>query len=520
MISDTETSYLKISSRKILKGVSIGFIGSIIGMGFGYLSRMVIARYLEPSAYGLISLAIAGLTITTTIGLFGLPQGIVRYISFYQGKEDINRIKGTIISALKISFFISLVFGCLLFVLSGWLSLNLFNEPDLTWLLQMFSIAVPFSALATVFIQATMGFQEMKYRFYVTDSFQNIFRLVGIIILLNMGYGIYGVAFAWVISIVLTSFLAAYCLERKVFSIFNAKIKSVPLEKELFLFSWPLMFAGILYMILSWTDTFMIEYFRDSFEVGIYNAAQPTVALMSITPMVFTNIFLPVISELYAKNKRQEMDSTYKTVTKWVFFINCPIFFLVILFPSQILNLLFGSIYIVGASALTILSFGYLAISLSNVSAGVLSTLGKTKIILFTTATAAIVNFLLNYMLIPIYGIDGAALSSAISLIIGAILGIYATYFFAKSQPFDINYLKLLLSASIAFSLIYFASSFFLINSVYTLLAMSILYFVIYFFLLLFFRSFDSEDIMMIQEIEGRFGMRFKNITKIIEKFL
>jgi len=109
--------FLGESLRKIAKGAGIGFMGTFIGMALGYLSRMVIARWLGAADYGLICLVFAAMTIAATLSLVGLPSGIVRYVSFYKGKGNKGRIKGTIISALKISIPISLVLTLLVFAL-------------------------------------------------------------------------------------------------------------------------------------------------------------------------------------------------------------------------------------------------------------------------------------------------------------------------------------------------------------------------------------------------------------------
>ena len=97
-----EESYLNKSLRKIAKGAGIGFSGAFIGMLFGYFSRIVIARFLEPEGYGLITLGIAGMSIAAALSAIGLPSSIQRFVSFYKGEEDEERIKGTILGALKI----------------------------------------------------------------------------------------------------------------------------------------------------------------------------------------------------------------------------------------------------------------------------------------------------------------------------------------------------------------------------------------------------------------------------------
>lgn len=68
-------------------------------------------------------------------------------------------------------------------------------------------------------------------------------------------------------------FLAFYFLEKKVFPLLKSDIKAVSMKKELFLFSFPLVFSGIAGMITTWTDTLMLGYFCTASDVGISDTA-------------------------------------------------------------------------------------------------------------------------------------------------------------------------------------------------------------------------------------------------------
>ena len=82
-----EESFLDVSLRKIAKGAGIVLTGTPIGRAFGYGSRLIIAR-LGASDYGLVTLGFAVMSIAATLSIVGIQSGIVRYVSFYKGKED------------------------------------------------------------------------------------------------------------------------------------------------------------------------------------------------------------------------------------------------------------------------------------------------------------------------------------------------------------------------------------------------------------------------------------------------
>ena len=229
-----EGSHLNESLRKIVKGAGIVFIGTFIGLFLGYLSRMVIGRWLGTSDYGLISLAFAGISIALTLSMLGLTSGITRYVSFYKGKNDMGRIKGTIIGAVKITLPMSLIFAFIFYFGAEWISLNVFHEPGLTEVLRIFSIAIPFYVLTLNFLCTINGFQYMQYSVYTEHIFQNTFKILVIVILLILGFGVTGAAWGWVLAIVLMPFLAFYFLEKRVFPLLNTKIRASPMERDFY----------------------------------------------------------------------------------------------------------------------------------------------------------------------------------------------------------------------------------------------------------------------------------------------
>jgi O-antigen/teichoic acid export membrane protein len=83
-----EDSHLNESLRRIAKGAGFVLIGTLIGRAFGYGSRILIARFLGVSDYGLISLGFAALTMAAALAALGLSTGVTRHVAFYNGKED------------------------------------------------------------------------------------------------------------------------------------------------------------------------------------------------------------------------------------------------------------------------------------------------------------------------------------------------------------------------------------------------------------------------------------------------
>jgi len=291
-------------------------------------------------------------------------------------------------------------------------------------------------------------------------------------------------------------------------------------DKELFAFSFPLLFAGIAGLIMGWTDTLMLGYFSSSADVGIYNVALPTAQLIRAIPGALGVIFFPVISELYARNKIEDLRRTYSAVTKWMLALIWPAFLLVLLFPEQIIKILFGAEYIAGATALSILVAGFVIGSVVGPASQTLQTYGRTKTVMMTSYIGAAINFLLNLFLIPIYGVNGAAIATGFSLALLYVLNFLFAYRVAKVQPLRLCYLKIILASLIAVFVVYFLTKYIIGVSLFVLIAMLFVFLALYFFLLLLMKSFEAEDLMIMRAIDEKLGTKSDWARKIIQKFL
>ena len=517
----TESDYLDESLKKIAKGVGFGFVGAISSRIFGFFTRIILARFLGADFYGLLNLGLAGYSITTVFASLGIGSGVVRYISYFKGKEERSKIKGVIISALKINIPIALLFSALLYLCSDWLSIHVFHNVILSPILKIFSVAIPFSVSAGIFTSAMIGFQDLRYKVYVHDVSENAVRLIAIVILLSLGFGLLGAAWGWCIATMSTPFLALYFLEKRVFPLFRTKTKPEPMGKELFAFSWPLLLVGFSGLILEWTDTLMLGYFTTSSDVGIYNAALPTAKLIQTIPAIFAVIFMPVISELFSRGRYEDIKGMYSIVTKWILSLVIPAFLLMVLFAPSVLRIIFGTEYTEGgASALAILTTGYLFISLFGLTNPILEAYGRTKVIMGCTFFTAAINVVLNLYLIPIYGITGAALATSSSFAVRSFILFAFVYRIAKMQPFRLSHLKPFLTSIFAVLIVYGITRYFVGPSFFVLIGMLFAFIVIYFFLLLLVKGFEEEDLTIMRAIDEKLGTKTDLLRKIIKRFL
>ena len=508
------------SLQKIAKGAGIIFIGTIIGMLFGFIGRVIIVRYLTQSEYGILSLALVLMSIVVIISTLGLGEGSTRCIAYFRGKKEEGKVKDVISSSIKIALIASISLASVFFFISDFISINIFHASELSTPLKIFSIAIPFTVLINVFISIFRGFDRVDAKVYFQNILRPVLYLLFLIAVILFGLSFLGVVYAYVLSIAVTCVIfAMYMMKKSSLSIRSGGNVTNPMTKELLFFSVPLLAVSMLIMVMSWTDTLMLGYFKTPDVVGVYNAALPLAQLLSMTLSSLGFIYIPIISQLYSKNLIEELKRSYIILTKWVFLVTLPLFFVLFLFPDVALNLLFGSRYINAAIALQFLALGFFL----NISLGfaynTLLVLGKSKFLMWTFVISAITNIILNVALIPPLGIVGAAIASAFSVIVAKILNTIKLYKISKIHPFAKNYLKII-SISVVLLFVFYLSRNLVNISSWIFMALFLLFLVSYGLLVLFTKSFDEEDITILLTIEKRLGVDLASIKKILKRFV
>ena len=488
-------------THKIAKGAVLVFLGMILGRAITYLYIILLAK-LGSTEYGLLNLGFTLISIFSVIAIFGLRKGIVRYIAYFKEKKDEPRIKGTILSSLKISLPISLILASLLFFFPEFISNLLFNKVEMAPILKIFSLVIPFLTLTEVFTNSTVGFQEVKYQVWIRDIIPNIIKLALTYFLISLGYSLMGVAWAYVIAVIIASLLSFYFLQKKVFPIYKNNIKAKLITKSLFIYSAPLIFAGLLQMIIRWADVLMIGRFRTISEVGIYSVTLPTANLLTIAPTALMALFLPIITGLYSKNKSKDIHKISETTSRWILITNLPIFFFILLYSKEILKIMFGSEYVLGTTALIILIFAYMIRSLAHVHASILNMIKKNKTLFKIIVISSILNIILNYLLIPTLGIEGGAIATAVALLVNFILLTLSAYKFEKIQPLKWKfYSKIILVGLFVYILMFILKPLILVDNLWMLLLAALVYGFIYVILIFIFKLIVKEDKIFIKKI-------------------
>jgi len=203
-------------------------------------------------------------------------------------------------------------------------------------------------------------------------------------------------------------------LVRRVFpKFFHLKaVLSRGLLRKLVAFGIPVIFTNLAGTVFTHTDTVILTYFRSLTEVGLYNVAAPTTKIIKVMGVALMAVILPMASELWARNKKEHIGKGLGMLYKYVLMVIFPIAILVFLFPDILLRILFGNEFVPAANILRILTIGSIVLTFANINNSALTGIGKPKTVGKIMITGAIANLILNIIMIPTYGMEGAAIST------------------------------------------------------------------------------------------------------------
>jgi len=497
--------------KLIAKSSVVVFLGILLSKVFTYVYRIIIAREFSPADYGLftISAMITGWFIA--LSNVGLNQGLARYIPLFRGKNQPEKIKSSCRYSFALTAIASTISAILLFIFAETISINFFHDNSLITFLKFFAIVIPLTVILEIILSVVLAYEEVGWYSFIHKILIGFLKIVLLIAFIAIGFSVSSIFFSFILSLFIALVISFFLVKYKFPYLFTKDDKSnwkkEKIFGEVFSYSWPLLFYGITWSVFHWTDSFLLGYFATAADVGIYNAAVPIAFIMTATTQTFMQIFFPVINREHAKNNNKTVKQLSQQVGKWIFMINLPILLLLVLFPEAFLNILFGHEYISAKSSLIFLSIGTLFFSVFNVSNSLIAMGGKSKTVLFDVLAASALNIILNILLIPSYGITGAAIATMISLItLGVIFSVQSMIYFSII-PIRRKMANIGLAAIISTLLLLYIKSMMPINYL-SMFVLALFFLVSYIFLVFLFKGLDKNDIMvaksMLKKLKGR----------------
>ena len=414
---------------ELIKGSGISFILRFGGLAVGFLLTWIIAKYFKAEGLGDFVLTITVLRLFTLLAKIGLDTTSIRFIASFASKEKWTSIFGFRKQVVTIVSITSVIASLLMYFLANPIA-NLINAN--AGYIELNAFFVLPMAFFMLHYQSLRGLKRIvEFSFFYRMS-QSLFSVISIVVLYQFFTTSDVPVYAYLISVLIVSLLSfisfRYWLNKRSKGKESAE-KEIMSYSTLLKISIPLMFAQSVQFIMAWTDKLMLGAIdtpnvvngitTNVQEVGIYHVAFKLSMFAAVSLMAINSIASPKFAEMFGNNDMEGLKKVVHQSTKMIFWATCPLVVIFFIFPEFFLGWFGdGEEFKIGVTAFIFLSCGRLISSFSGSVGHILQMTGNQNIYAKILLFGAILNVLLNLILIPRYGINGAAIASMSSLIV------------------------------------------------------------------------------------------------------
>lgn len=388
--------------KKYFANTSWLLVDRVLRLMLAFLTTVLIVRYLGPEQFGLLSYAISIVSLVSILAYAGLENIITREL--VKKPEKINELLGT---GFVLRFIGSLLIIVILLIV-GFIT----RESQLSFMMILIigisTIFQPFGVI-DFFFQSRV---QAKYSVIVQSTSFFALTIARIIcIMLHAPL----IAFAILLSIetfaAAIGYVVAYLKNGK--SIFDWKFNR-QISREFLRDAWPLILSGLAVSTFAKIDQVLLKFLINETGVGFYAAAVRIVEAWYFIPMAVTTSIFPAILNAKQNNTAEYMKRLEKLYDLMAF-ISVLIAVFISLLSGFIIQLFYGSAFTSSSTVLAIYIWSGVATFLGVASNQFLIAENLTKLSLYRSVFGMITNILLNFLLIPLYGINGAAWATFVS---------------------------------------------------------------------------------------------------------
>lgn len=414
----------------------------MLSIFIGFLINLIISNYYGAKELGVYAIVNSLLTIVLLFSILGTNSSVLRLIPEYISKYSYLSAYKLFWKIFRMVFIASIVVSVLIAFSADYIAISILHKEVLIPVILLMVWFIPFHSLEILMLASIRALRHIKM-YAILQIVGPITQIMILLILTFVHFQENNSVYALFISYVIV-FVIALLLLLKYFKT-KIDIKStivIPSTFSILSLSLPMMLTITMGIIISQTDILMLGAMSSMEEVGVY-AIVVKLALLTVFVLNSVNVSIaPKISELYFADKIDELKSLVKKTTKLVVIVSFLPVLILILFGESILGF-FGKEFVLGYTALVLFILGQIASVLAGPVEFLLNMTGHQKAVTLIVMFAALLNIILNYILIPMYGIEGAAAASMVSLIVSkSISSIYIVNKFGFNMGYLVPYTK------------------------------------------------------------------------------
>ncbi len=411
----------------LIRGTGGTFALKVISTGLGFFTGLLLARLLGAAGFGVFAYTQSWVALLSLLATLGLNTLLVRAVATYRARSSWSLMRGLLRQANRMVLAASLVLASLAAAVA-WL-LGGDSDPQMLTAFLVSMTSLPFMALVYLRQGAMRGLQRTVTGYLPEMLIRPLLfvALIGVAYLLLRD----DLSASWAVGANVVATAVAFFVGARLLrtALPQAVAKSSPLYESR---SWmrsmlPLMFLGGMQVINAQVAIIALGAIKGAEAAGVYAAVSRGAGLVAFVLSAAGAALAPTFAGMYAAGNMERLQRLVTKSTRAILLFSVPMAVGLMLLNQWFL-LLFGEEFGQGGAALIILSLGQLA----NAATGSVGTLlvmtGHERDSAAATGTGALLNVVLNLALIPIWGLEGAAIATAASLIIWNLLFVILVY--------------------------------------------------------------------------------------------
>jgi len=410
------------------------FTLSCAGRSLTALGRLLIipifAKLTGPYQYGIWSLLLVAIALLSALSKLGMPQALERFLP---GEDAEEKIREYLYSCLSMVSFFGLALAFAVFCSADAFSHIIFEGLEIAPLIRIAAFVLLVTSLNSVF---SMFFQAsrqigMMYAFELT---QLSAELILIALSLYSGFGLHG-AFLSVLTVRSVAFVLALLF---IISRIGISLPRFSYLRAFLAYGLPTIVFGLVYWVVESSDRYMIKFFLDPTHVGIYTAAYGIGTIMVFFRTPFITVLPPYIFKLWDDKDGQRVKIYLEYSLKYYLMVALPAFFGLSALSKPILLIMSNAQFAgPGTPVVPFIALAMFFYGLCGITDLIFWLQKRTKEVSFIWGMAALVNVILNFLLIPRAGIIGAAIATLISYTLPTMI---CSAIFLKETRVDIDW--------------------------------------------------------------------------------
>jgi O-antigen/teichoic acid export membrane protein len=433
------------AARRVAGGAAVALVGG--GLSFclttGY--QVAVARALGTAGFGLYLLALAVSTFLAEACDLGLDYGVLRFGAIARGAGDLGRLRAVVRRGV-LGAFTAGSLASLLLISGATLVARAFGKPEMIPVLIPLAVAIPFTGTAEVVRAALRGMGRAAPSVASDSLITPGLRLGMVLVALHITADPRHVAIAYAITEVVALLATLGMLLRVLASQGRPSPRrgrswSKVRAPGLFRYSLPMSLNRLLLYTNNQTEVLVLGLLRPSGPVGVFGVARRLSMLIGSLLASITVLFNPTVADLHHRRDHGQLDRLFRTATRWLFTFGFPLCLIEVAFSRDLLHV-FGEGFTGGATALAILALGQLVNVGTGTVAGVLAMIGRARMSVLNSVFFLSLSLVLDFLMIPAWGILGAAIANATSLAAVNVLRVIQIRKVLGIFPYDRRFLR------------------------------------------------------------------------------